>query len=150
MANAVLGVTSPYADIEFDTGANKGPATRTGARSTPSLSQDTTTLATTAKLRARVQRRIAFASALLPLVGPLLLLIVSFRRMPRMARAAFQALCFQLTMVAAIVGVWFVPSAGPLAAGGLLELMMLLSLRAVWTASQPQRHPYPLAWRWRG
>ena len=100
-------------------------------------------------LSAGVQRRIAFASGLLPLAGPLLLWLASARRWPRLSRPAFQLLCFQLTMLCAAIGVWFVPVAGPLAAGGLLQLMMLLTLRGWCRAGRPQRYPFVLAWRWR-
>lgn len=100
-------------------------------------------------LTARTQRRLAFASGLLPLAGPLLLWLASARRWPRLSRPAFQLLCFQLTMLCAAIGVWFVPAAGPLAAGGLLQLMMMLTLRGWWRARLPQRYPFVIAWRWR-
>lgn len=98
---------------------------------------------------ARAQRRIAFASGLLPLAGPLLLWLASARRWPRLSRPTYQLLCFQLTMLGAAISVWFVPVAGPLAAGGLLQLMMLLTLRGWWRARRPQRYPFVIAWRWR-
>ena len=41
------------------------------------------------------------------------------------------------------------PAAGPLAAGGLLQLMMMLTVRGWWRARQPQRYPFVIAWRWR-
>lgn len=100
-------------------------------------------------LSARAQRRIAFASGLLPLAGPLLVWLASARRWPRLSRPAFQLLCFQLTMLCTTICVWFVPAAGPLAAGGLLMLMLMLTLRGWWQAHRPQRYPFVIAWRWR-